>query len=129
MKTLLTLLFCFFTIPIFGQRPSIDSILKAPFIDFNKPYQIYRIKGELEIHGHYFLNDTSKCPIIYFSTKTEVVIVNPCSDIMYTIYPCSHAGCKVLHLRSGYDTYSSKNGWEIKENWIRSSQEFENNKN
>lgn len=110
----LTILVLTISVNLCGQEKMNEQrCIKEDHIDFSKEIIIFALSGEIEIDGHTFLNDTSKCKIMYKADLDQVIIYNDCTMAEYAHRVCGVGGCKIIHLTEAIfiDDYIVPKSW------------------
>jgi len=105
----------FVSISVFSQkRMNEKRVMKEKHINFTEEIIYFNLSGLIEIDGHTFLNDTCKCPIIYYANLDGVTIIDTCTNIKYDHRICGKPGCTIIHLTVQQITLSNwGNQWDI----------------
>jgi hypothetical protein len=88
-----------FSQTVFSQKTMNEQrAIKERHIDFTKEYIFFTIHGLIEIDGHTFKNDTSKCPIRFQANLDGISIIDTCAKVKFKHRICRHTNCKIIHL-------------------------------
>ena len=80
------------------KRMNEKRVIKEKHIDFTTEVIYFELHGMIEIDGHVFMNDTCKCPIIYYANLDGVTLIDTCRNVKYSHRTCDKPGCKIIHL-------------------------------